>query len=137
MKRLVLAFWTAYFAVICLTNTLDLLQGMGLLPGDWRYLSGNLPLLLRTLGGVGLPSGLAGLLLAGVALWQGATAWLFGRVLIRGEPLEAAFVAGAGLWAVFLVADELLLRYDLEAVHLRLLMAQMVSFLVVSLLPDR
>lgn len=137
MKRLVLGFWAVYFAVICLTNGLDLLQGLGLLPEGWRYLSGNLPLLVRTVGGVGLPAALATAMLVGVILWQGMIAWLFGQSLSRQERLETAFIAATGLWAAFLVADELFLSYGLEAVHLRLFIAQVVSFLLVRYLPNQ
>lgn len=136
MRRLVLGFWAAYFAAICLTNALDLLGGWGLLPEGWRYVSGNLPLLVRMLGGVGLPATLARLLLAGIVLWQGTTAWLFGQALLQGGGLERAFVAATGLWAAFLIGDELFLQYGLESVHLKLFLAQVLSFFVVRALPD-
>ncbi|MFZ5817065.1 MAG: hypothetical protein ACOY93_17520 [Bacillota bacterium] len=130
LRQVVLLFWAAYFAVVGLTNILDLLHGLGLLPAGWRYLAGNLPLMIRLFAGVGLPAGAAGAALAGVVLWEGAAAWLFWRTLRRDEPPERACALGAGLWAAFLVADELLLSYSLEAVHLRLFTAQLLSWLV-------
>lgn len=130
MKRLILWLWALYFAAACLTNGLDLLRGIGVLPSGWRYVSGNLQLLARTLDEVGLPTGLAVLLLVCVVLWQGAATWLFWRALTRPGWVERAFIAGAGLWAAFLLADELLLSYGLEAVHLRLFIGQTVSYLV-------
>lgn len=136
MRRLLLGFWSLYFALVGVTNLLDGLRAVKVLPAGWWYVSGNLPLLARGLAGIRLPVGLAVLLLFGVVLWEWGAAWLFWQALHTGRSraVDRAFMAGAGLWAAFLLADELLLVYALEEVHLRLLIAQLVSYLVIALL---
>jgi hypothetical protein len=44
-------------------------------------------------------------------------------------------MASLGLWAAFLVADEVFIAYAVEATHLRLLTAQLATLLAVELLP--
>lgn len=105
VRWVLLLFWCLYFAAVCLTNLLDLLQGLGTLPERWRYLA--------------------------VILWQGIAAWHFWQALGQGEMTGRAFAVAIGLWATFLLADELLLTYALEAVHLRLFIAQLLSLLVI------
>jgi hypothetical protein len=41
-----------------------------------------------------------------------------------------------GLWAAFLVADEVFIAYPVEATHLRLFIAQLVTLLAVEVLPE-
>jgi hypothetical protein len=40
------------------------------------------------------------------------------------------------LWAALMLADELVLVYEVEAPHMRIFMAQLVSLLVLHLVPD-
>lgn len=127
---MLLLFWSLYFAAVGLTNLLDLLRALGLLPDGWRYLAGNLPLIGQAVGSIGLPPGMAGVLLVGVILWEGLAAWRFWQAIGREEMVGPAFVASIGLWALFMLADEILLTYALEAVHLRLFIAQLLSLLV-------
>ena len=48
----------------------------------------------------------------------------------------SAFTAALLLWAAFLVSDELFIAYALEATHLRLFLAFLVTLLAIVLLPD-
>jgi hypothetical protein len=50
--------------------------------------------------------------------------------------LYPAFLAGLMLWAAFLLADELLIAYAVEAIHLRLFVAQLATLLAIVLLPE-
>ena len=68
-------------------------------------------------------------------LWR-ALAASRGDGLADRRPVDALFVVGIALWAGFVLADEVLVAYDVEATHLRLLVAQLVSFLAVHLLPN-
>ena len=50
---------------------------------------------------------------------------------------NAAFIVSLGLWGAFILAEEVLLAYPLEAVHLRLLTAQLATLLVLTLVPEQ
>jgi hypothetical protein len=78
------------------------------------------------------------LLFVGVVCREGAAALPFGLAgLPRGDCRlrHAAFAAGPGLRATFLLADEVLVAYALGGTHLRLLTAQLATLLAVELLP--
>lgn len=47
-----------------------------------------------------------------------------------------AFTVGLGLWAAFLLADEVCIAYAVEATHFRLLLAQMVTLLLIEFVRD-
>jgi hypothetical protein len=53
-----------------------------------------------------------------------------------GQAVSRAFLVSLALWAAFLLADEICLAYETEATHLRVFMAQLLSCLVLALLPD-
>ena len=52
------------------------------------------------------------------------------------EPLHTAFGVSLALWVALMHADELVLVYEVEAPHRRIVMAQLVSVLVLHLVPD-
>ena len=52
------------------------------------------------------------------------------------EPLHMAFRGEPGLWAALMLADELVLVYEVEAPPSGIFMAQLVSVLVLYLVPN-
>jgi hypothetical protein len=83
------------------------------------------------------------LLFLGVVLWQGLAALLFWytcstfhRMPFPGLwALDMAFLVSLALWAAFMIADEIFAAYDAEAAHMRIFIAQLLSLLVLYLLP--
>jgi hypothetical protein len=65
--------------------------------------------------------------------------WLaWGRFTGRGRgrwTVYAAFTASLALWGAFLLADEVFIAYAVAGTHLRLFVAQLVTLLVIELLP--
>ena len=138
LKRLLLFSWAVWLTVVQGTNVLDACKAMGLLGEGWAFASGNYRFLVETTGRYGTPGWLNGLLFAGVLCWEGLAAalfWLAWRLFPSRSILYAAFTAGLGLWAAFLVADEVCIAYAVEATHLRLFTAQLATLLAVELLP--
>lgn len=89
------------------------------------------------------PEWINAFLFLGVIAWEGLAALLFWRAAwrYRGHqsmtgPVLTAFAVGLGLWAAFMLADEVLHSYGTEAVHLRLFIGQLVTLLAIHLLPD-
>ena len=78
-----------------------------------------------------------------VALWQLAVAalfaWAAGASLLDGRldwrAVNLAFGAGIGLWAAFMLADEIVLKYEFERTHELLFIAQLVSLVAMHVLP--
>ncbi len=130
-----LGFWALYFGIVALSNLADLLGGLRLLPPGWRWVSGNLAFIAASTGKFGAPAWLNLVLLGGVIAWEMLAAVLFWWAAREpdGRWLGPAFVAGLGLWATFILLDEVLLIFETgaEATHLRLLIAQLLTLVVV------
>lgn len=127
-----LGFWALYFGIVALSNLTDLLRGVHVLPASWGWISGNLAFMASATGKFGVPGWVNPFLLAGVVAWQGLAAVLFWRAARGATGLGPPFVVGLSLWAVFVLLDELLLIFETgaEATHLRLLIAQLVSLIL-------
>ncbi|CAN5189815.1 hypothetical protein BH23GEM2_BH23GEM2_09810 [soil metagenome] len=143
IKRGLLFFWAAYFTVVLASNVTDGLKAMAVVPDGFRFVSGNYALVERVTRIYAVPAAGVALLYVGVLLWQAATAGLFWRAFgaWRGGTapdariVNTAFAAGLGLWAAFILVDELFIAYEiagLEATHVALLSAQLLSLLVYS-----
>lgn len=144
LKRGLLLFWAAWLSIVFLTNACDALRALDVLGEGWRFASGNWAFLVETTRVYDTPDWLRAILFAGVVAWEGLGTLLlwraFGASLGDGladrRPTDAAFVVNLALWAAFVLADELFLVYGVEATHLRLLIAQLVTLLAIHLLPD-
>lgn len=141
LKRGLLVFWAAWLTVVFTSNALDGLKALGLLAPSWPFASGNYRFLAETTARYGSPGWLDGLLFLGVVAWEAVAAALFWRAgwRFRGRDdpgvARVAFAVGLGLWAGFLLADELCVAYAVEGTHLRLLTSQLATLLVVELVP--
>jgi hypothetical protein len=129
-----LGFWALYFAIVALSNLADLLRSLDVLPAGWSWVSGNLAFVGASTGKFGVPAWLNPTLLAGVVAWQLLAAVLLWRAAREpdGRWLGPAFVMSIGLWAVFILLDEVLLIFETgaEATHLRLLIAQLLTLVL-------
>lgn len=141
IRRGLLCFWAAYFTIVLASNATDGLKAMAVVPDTLRFVSGNYALVERVTRIYGVPAAGVALLYIGVLLWQAVAAGLFWRACAAwrrgGMPdagmVNAAFATGLGLWAAFILVDELFIAYEiagLEATHVALLSAQLLSFLV-------
>lgn len=132
-------FWTVWFALVLASNITDLAQSLGWLPSGWRFVSGNYALLQRTTAIYSLPPWANRALFVGVIAWEAVATCLLAGALaalctgrLTPARTELAFAVAAGLFAAFALADELFLAFagGLEATHLRVLVALLVSLLV-------
>ena len=142
LKRGLLLFWAAWLTVVFTTNALDGLKALGLLAPAWPFAWGNYLFLAETTARYRSPGWLDGLLFLGVVAWEAVAAALFWRAGWRFRGREdpgvarVAFAFGLGLWAAFLLADELCIAYAVEGTHLRLFTSQLVTLLVLGLVPE-
>jgi hypothetical protein len=143
LKQALLLLWAVWLTVVFVTNVLDGCKALGILRKDWAFASGNYHFLEGTTARYGPPAWLNALLFWGVLCWEGFAAVLFwlAWACYWGEShgrrvLYAAFTVSVGLWLAFMVAEEVCIAYDVEGTHLRLLIAQLATLLVVGLLPE-
>ena len=141
LKVALLLFWAAWFAIVIVTNVLGALKAAGWLPADWRFASKNYEAVVKALSVHRLPRWAATGLFAAVVLWQLAAFLLFTHALLASlsgntfvpGPADLAFAAGIGLFAAFMIADELTLKFAYEQAHENLLIAQLACLVVVHL----
>jgi hypothetical protein len=143
LKRLLLLAWATWMSVVFLSNLADAGKGLGYLGESWMFASGNWNYIRDKTSRYKTPEVVNAILFAGVILWEGVAAVLFwwagwsyrGRNSAR-KAVYLAFMTSLLLWIAFLVADEILISYDLASSHLRLFIAHLVTLLAVDLLPE-
>lgn len=145
LKRGVLLFWSLWLTVVTATNILNALRALGVLPETFKFVSGNWQLINQTMDPLGVPRALQAFMFAGVIVWEGLAAILFWRAFAayRNRPLiqeRMALVAcgvNLALWAAFQVLDEVFLAYQPEGVHRVIFISQILTLLMLYLLPTQ
>ena len=137
-----LTFWTLWISVVLITNVFDGLKRYGLLSENWPFASGNYALIEKATSKFNPPAWLNRLFFAGAVVWQAIITILFWTALlntfkqgrIASSEISWAFAASFGLFAAFVLADEICGNYQGERDHLLILAAQVVSYLTLTLL---
>ena len=135
LKLVLLGFWAMYFAIVAVSNTINLLDVLGVL--HWKLLdSTNFEFMRSIVKVYALNVTETKLLLAGALAAEVVGAVLFVRVLLgRGKAL-IALAYGAFVWTAFTFMCELFLAYTTEGPFRDLLMLTIGTALVVALVPD-
>lgn len=139
-----LLFWALWFAIVLLTNLFGGLRAMGKVPADHRFASKNYEAVTQATAIYQPPRWLPPLLFIAVVVWQlvmaGLFGWAFASSFMAGSlnwpVINAAFAGGIALWAAFMLADEITLKYEFERTHELLFVAQLGCLGAVHLLPD-
>jgi hypothetical protein len=140
LKAGLLFFWSLWLTLVLVTNVFDGLKQLGALPDWWRWVSGNFQAIAES---VPLPRWVIGLLFLGVVIWEGFGVVLFwnafyGYGVTRTAGLVevyTAFAVSLALWSAFMIADEVFRIYAYQSTHLLLFAAQLLTLLVIGLLP--
>jgi hypothetical protein len=144
LKLALILFWAAWFGVVCLTNLFSGLKAAGFLGESWKFASKNYASVAKAVSLYGAPAWVPALLFAGVIAWQLVTASLFAWALCSSlaagavaiAAVNAAFAAAIGLWAAFMIADEITIKYAYEQAHELLFIAQLACLVAMHLLPS-
>ena len=140
LKIGLLGFWSLWLSVVLVTNIFDALKAWGILPEDWRWFSGNYSIIKKA---VPFPAWTIALLFVGVLLWEAIGVVLFWYALYRYSiagpgglgAVTVAFGVTLGLWAAFMISDEIFRIYQYQGTHLLLFIGQLLSLLAIFLLP--
>jgi hypothetical protein len=143
-KLALIFFWAAWFCVVFLTNLFSALKAAGLVGVGWKFASKNYAAVAKAISLYGAPAWVPALLFGGVVTWQLAAASLYAWALcsslaagaIAMPAVNAAFAAGIGLWAAFMIADEITIKYAYEQSHELLFVAQLASLVAIHVLPS-
>ena len=146
LKLVILLFWAVWSSIVFLTNLTDGLRELGLLASAFPFASGNVAAIAQVTAVYQTPAAISTLLFGAVVAWEGLNAGLFWWAVKRSRSMRdgryrevnTAFIAATGLWAAFMVMDEIFLAYRVaafEQTHRSIFIAVLVSFLVIRLLP--
>jgi hypothetical protein len=145
LKRSILLFWAVWITMVVIMNVFDAIKALGLLPGDWPLASGNYEAIVKAASVYHAPNWLDFLLFLGAVGWEMVCALLFWRAwelfshgrTTRWPAVYLAFTSIFGLFAAFILADELFHTYGIEGDHRGITVLALASVLVLTLLPDR
>jgi len=144
LKLGLLSFWSLWYAIAFATNLCEGFKHLRIFSHTWPFASGNLEAITKATTRYSSSRRLPRLLFSGVLCWQLAAAVLFGSAIVASVRagavdyglVNAAFLAGLGLWSAFMLADEILKQYDVEHSHVLFFMAQLLTFVAIHLLPS-
>lgn len=134
LKLALLFFWALWFSIVFLTNVFGAMKAAGRLPPSWKFASKNYEMVAKAVSLYQAPAWVPRLLFLGVVAWQLVAAALFWYALADTTVVNAAFGAGILLFAAFMIADELTMKYAMEQPHELLFIAQLASLLAMHLL---
>ena len=142
-KKSILVFWLAWFAIALWTDVVGGLAHMGLLNAAWAP-DVNYPNLVNVLKMYSVPSWLPTICFIGIVAWLLLITVAFMRAcLMLGQEPHAwidagrdAFILSLGLWLAFLLADQIVMQYALEANHMVQAGFELLCFLAFILLPN-
>ena len=144
LKLGLLLFWSLWYVIVLATNLCEGFEHLRIFSHTWPFASGNLGAITKATTRYCSSRRLPRLLFFGVVCWQLAAVVLFGSAIaasvragsVDSESVNAAFLAGLGLWSAFMLADEVLKQYDVEHSHVLFFMAQLLTFVAIHMLPS-
>lgn len=142
-KKTLIVFWTAWWLIALWTDVVGGLSHLGYLHATWAP-DANYPYLVETLKMYQPPVWLAPLffscIVIGLSVSSGAFVWAcFG---LRAAPsvwmrrASIAFILSLTLWLGFFIADQLIMKFELEENHMVQGGFQLLCFLALYLLPS-
>ena len=144
IKRGLLLYWSLWFTIVFVTTLLGGLEALGAIDKGWKLAGGDFTLISPAAAIYGVPAKASGVLLACLMVWEGSAVvvfwWAFrkfrGLKNADGRALAAAFILAISLFAALLLAGLLFGGHLFMAMHLKILVALLLSFLVVYFLPE-
>ena len=121
-----LTFWSLWHGIVLLTNLLEGLKVVRVLPAQWAFASKNYDAIVRATGKYHPAPWIPRLLFSGVLIWQFLILVGFGWAIIASvrsgwmelDYVSVAFGLSLSLLAAFIIADELCTEYDTEHGHI-------------------
>ena len=138
-----LCFWTLWHSIVLLTNLLEGLKQLRVLPAGWMFASKNYEAIIHATRKYHPAPWIPRLLFSGVLLWQLLILVGFGWSLVASvrsgwmhpDYVTIAFGLSLSLLAAFIIADELCTEYDTENGHILFFIAQLVTVMALGVLP--
>jgi hypothetical protein len=142
-KKVIVVFWAVWWLIAFWTDVVGALAHMGLLHQSWAP-DTNYPFLVESLKMYHLPSWAITGLFVGIIAWSALSTIAFViAALSLGKPTAVwkrraniAFIISLAYWLAFFLADQLVMKFDLEENHMVQGSFQLLCYLAFCLLPS-
>lgn len=142
-KWVIVAFWALWWLIAFLTDVAGGLKELGVFSPVWLS-STNYQFMLQTLAPFGAPHWLSAVFFIGIIAWSGTSTVLLARAALTPmqpqsrwkQRVNAGFIVSLGLWFAFYLADQVVMKFDLEENHMVQGGFQFLCFMALHLLPD-
>lgn len=142
-KKIIVLFWTIWWLIALWTDIVGALSHLKLLNYSWAQ-DQNYPFLVQSLMMYNPPIWLPPFLFAGIILWSliitlcfcWASLSLYCSSNSWKTRANYAFIISLTYWFAFFIADQFVMNFELEQNHMVQGGFQLLTFLVLYLLPD-
>jgi hypothetical protein len=142
-KKSIIIFWTLWWLIAFWTDIVGALAHHNVLQATWAP-DTNYPFLAASLKMYHVPEWFTELLFAAIILWSLATtiAFCWACVALNKahtiwmKRMQTAFILSLSFWMAFFLADQVVMKFDLEENHMVQGGFQFLTFLAMYLLPD-
>ncbi len=142
-KKIIVVFWTVWLIVMLWTDVVGGLAALGWLHRSWAP-NTNYPFLVQSLAMYPLPAWVPPVLYVGITVWEFVATLFFIRAsmaLVKKSPAiwipyaAKAFIVSLSFWFAFFIADQLVMKFELQANHMIQGGMMFINFLGLYLLP--
>ncbi|MGL5743122.1 MAG: hypothetical protein ACRCXC_11590 [Legionella sp.] len=142
-KKMIIIFWTLWWFIALWTDVVGGLAHIGWLKASWAP-DTNYPFLVQSLKMYSVPDWLPAGFFIGIILWVFLSTSLFfwASLGLKKEKnvwmqrAKRAFIVSLTLWFVFFLADQIIMKFDLEENHMVQCGFQLLSYFALSILPE-
>ncbi len=142
-KKCLIVFWALWWLIALWTDVVGGLAHLNWLKASWAP-DVNYLFLVESLKMYSLPEWVPGFLYLGIVLWSCVASLLFGWASLSlnnttevwMNRAKIAFMVSLCYWLVFFLADQLVMKFDLEQNHMVQGGFQLLTFLSLYVLPN-
>jgi hypothetical protein len=142
-KKIIILFWALWWLIALWTDIVGGLAHIGILTASWAP-DTNYPFLVESLKMYHVPEWLPAVFFIGILLWSCLSTLLFCWASlglhkdkhIWMKRAEIAFIVSICYWLAFFLADQVVMKFDLEQNHMVQGGFQLLCFLALYLLPE-
>lgn len=143
-KKIIILFWTLWWLIALWTDIVGALRHIHWLDNAWA-IDANYPFLVDSLKIYSLPPWLPQLLFGGIIVWLiiNVSFFIYACMAFRQNQAiwihraSTAFIVSLCFWLALFLADQLVMKFDLEENHMVQGMFELITFLCLYLLPDK
>lgn len=142
-KKIIILFWALWWLIALWTDVVGILAHIGLIHASWAP-DTNYTFLVQTLKMYPISDWMPACFLLGIILWSFLSAGLFcwacvglnKKREIWMRRAQYAFIVSLTYWLAFFLADQIVMKYDLEENHMVQGGFELLSYLALYWLPE-